>query len=509
MPRVPLLGGSYRAASLIANAQRCVNMYPEKNPDYSQSPVNVTHYVRPGRTALVVPPAPGRGRGVFTTTLGDGYVVIDQNVYYVSPDWTLTRVGQLVTIGNTPVYMADNGVDAFLVDGTVQGYTLRLSSRAFAQTGDPNFLGADRVDFLDYFLFFNQPNSPNWYSTLPTAVTFNGLYFGTKTAWPDNIVAAVAVERESWLLGTKKSEVWNNAGTVPFPFQPLAGIIVEHGCAGKYSPAKQDVNVYWLSQSPEGARMVMKGSNHAALRISTHAIEEILLGCPRVDDAIGACYQIRGHAFYELHLPTADLTLVWDEATQLWHEEAWCDSNGNLHRTRTPFVTYMYGTNVGLDWANGTLYKIDPTNFTDNGQPIKWIRSMPHLLDEEFDRVTYNRLIADVQVGSATGSVQVATSTSPWSIGFSTGFGPIGASGTSTLTEMPEISLRMSRDRGASWGNRIMIPLGNQGQYCTKPTWNRLGYASDMVFELSCSTPMMTALNGVFCVTEPHDGDHA
>jgi hypothetical protein len=106
-----------------------------------------------------------------------------------------------------------------------------------------------------------------------------------------------------------------------------------------------------------------------------------------------------------------------------------------------------------------------------------------------------------MQVGAGPGTVQVPQTESPWGLGFSPGFGP------RYLIEPPLISLRVSRDRGASFGNAVMVPLGAQGQYFTNPTWNRLGYMDDAVFELSWSTPLKTALNGAYITVEKHDAD--
>ncbi len=54
MARLPLLGGAYTARSVIANAQKCINLYPEKNQ--SDSPVPLTHYQRPGFDPIQVGP---------------------------------------------------------------------------------------------------------------------------------------------------------------------------------------------------------------------------------------------------------------------------------------------------------------------------------------------------------------------------------------------------------------------------------------------------------------------
>lgn len=504
MARIPILGGAYRQASLIAGAQRSVNLYAERNPQTAQSPVQVTHYSRPGLTPLGTPPAPGRGRGLYVSTLGDLYAVIDQAVYWVDPNWNFTKIGTLLNPGTTPVYAADNSTDAFMVDGSTTGYVIQLQAGKpgiFGTSGDPNYLGADRADFLDYFLIFNQPNTPNWYCTLENSISFNALYFGTKTAWPDNVVGVIACERVAWVIGKYKSECWNNAGLVPFPFQILSGNIVEHGTCASYSLCKQDVNAYWLSESPEGARMFMRGVGLQAQRISTHAIEEEWLGYPRTDDCICQTYQIRGHAFVMLHFPTADRTWSFDEATQEWHEEAFYDVNGVQHRTRDTMMAYAYGKNVSLDWQTGQLYQRDETNYSDNGIPIVYKRGMPHLLDgEHFSRVTLWRVIADMECGNGTG-VETPTVESPWSLGFNAGFGP------RVLVTPPQVTCKCSYDRGFSFVTNGVQPLGGTGQYQTRPTWNRFGYANDFVIQLEWEGPMHTGLNGVFVETEVHEGD--
>jgi hypothetical protein len=502
MSRVSLLGGAYSDASLIAAAQRCINLYPQKVPDKIAEGVNAVHLLRPGLRFLSAPPSPGRGRGLFATSTGDLFAVIDINVYYINPDFSFLLIGQLATPGSNPVSMSDNGQNTVLVDGSASGFSINLvtprpiSAASFTQIGDPNFLGADRVDFIDSFIILNQPATPNFYSTLSNQIAFNALDFGSKTAWPDPIQTIAAVAREAWLLGTRKGEVWYNAGAAGFTFQSVPGVIIEHGTIAKYSLAKQDVKIYWLSQSPEGNRMVLSNDGRAAKRISSTAIEQEFKKYKRVDDAIGGCFQLGGRAFYKLHFPTQDLTWVYDESVGdsnvAWHEERYCDPNGVLHRTRDAFYAFAYDTNVALDWATGTLYAIDSTVFVDQitastSAPIVWIRSMPHILAGKFERITFNQLIADVEVGTGLGTVNV----------------PIVVSGK--VIEPPLISLRSSDDRGGSFGNKVMQNLGAQGEYNDTATWWNLGMARDKIFELSGSTPQKFSLLGVFVESELHE----
>jgi hypothetical protein len=499
MVAIPLTSGAYSSQSLISNAQRCVNLYPEFNPEKTKPPMPVTHYPRPGLGKLGAgPPTPARGRCLYRSTRGtadpngDLFAVVGQNVYFIDPDFNFNLLGQLQTPAGTPVSMADNGTDILIVDNSAQGYDINIATKLFTQIGDPNFLGSTRADFLDSFIILNNPGTNQWYSTLSQQIAFNGLFIGIKTAWPDNVLCVVAIEREAYLFGPQKTEVWYNAGTVPFPFQLVPGVIIEQGCQAAYSPAKMDTFVYWLAAAPEGGYMVMRGgSQNIAQRISTHAIEVEFKTYPRVDDAIGATYEIAGHSFYKLHFPTADKTWGYDAATEQWHEDNWIDTNGVLHRARNTFCAFAYGKNLGLDWANGTLYEISAANLTDAGNPIPWIRSFPHVTNE-LQYVEHPLFTADVETGTRSATGETTQFLSPWSLGFSQGFGPI------TAVPSPLVNFRMSRDGGYTFGKYRPKKHTSSGRYRSMMRWRGNGIARDAVFEVSSTAEMCGALNGAY-----------
>lgn len=498
MVAIPLTGGAYSAASLIANAQRSINLFPEINPEKTKPNMPVTHYQRPGLNQLSVPPAQSIGRCLYRSTKGkvdpngDLYAVVGQSVYFIDPDFKFNLLGQLQTGGVNPVSMADNGQNLIIVDNTQHGYTINLSTQAFAPISDPNFLGSTRADFIDSFIVLNDPGTNEWYSSLSDQIVFDGLFVGLKTAWPDNVLCVVAVEREVYVFGPQKAEVWYNAGSVPFPFQILPGVIIEQGLQAAYSPAKMDTFVYWLSSAPEGGFMAMRGgAQNIAQRISTHAIEVEWKSYPRVDDAIGSVYQIGGHSFYRLHFPTADKTWAFDAATEQWWEDNWIDSNGVLHRARNTFTAFAYGRNLGLDWANGALYEMTYAAKTDAGQPIPWIRSFPHIVNE-LKYVQHPMFMADVETGTQAGSSEVSQILSPWSSGFNQGFGPL------TQTTVPVVNLRLSKDGGYTFGKYRPKKHISSGNYRPAMRWRGLGVARDAVFELSSTAEMSGALNGAY-----------
>jgi hypothetical protein len=298
---------------------------------------------------------------------------------------------------------------------------------------------------------------------------FDPLDIARKAGQADPIVALTTVHRELWLVGARTSEVWYASGAADFAFAPVPGAFIDHGCVAPASLAAQDVSVFFLSRDKEGQGVVVQGTGYSLSRISTHAIEAEFQAYERIDDAIGYCYQQQGHAFYVITFPTADKTWAYELATKQWHELAWTDDNGSLHRHRARAFAFAYGQSLVGDWQNGTLYALDPDVFTDDGRPIVCIRTFPHLLNDG-RRAFYESFIADMQVGTLEGATD----------------------------RPPMISLRFSDDRGASYGEALLQSLGAGGQYLTSPKWSRLGMARDRVFELSWSVPVRTALNGAF-----------
>ncbi len=497
MARIPLTGGFYVAKNIIANNQRCINLYPEVNPQASEPAAQVTLLLAPGTDLIQSTSEPGIVRGLYRASNGTLYKVTGENVYRVNQDMGELLLGT-IGVGTNQVYMADNGTAVLLVDGTANGYLLNMSTNGFSTISDPNFFGADRVDYLSQFFILNKPGTNIYYCNYPPSVagslaspawTLNGLgNLGVKAIWPDAISGAVVMHGEIWLIGELKTEVWQNTGGANFPFTIAQGVYIEHGCIAKYSIAHQDTSIYWLSQDLQGNIIVLKGFPYGAERISTSAIESEFASYPTVNDAIGFTYQQEGHIFYVITFPTMDRTWVYDAEMELWHERVTTDVNGNFHRVRANCYANAYRQHIIGDFENGNLYSWDLQTYTDyidglgpnsdGTYPISRIRSFPHLVNDS-DRVVYKSFTADMDVGNDTGEDDGSDQDNP-----------------------PMVSLRWSDTKGKSWGNRLQQSLGAAGEYLTSIQWNRLGLARDRVFELSWSARCKTALQGAWIEVE-------
>jgi len=648
MARLSLLGGAYQARSLIASAQRCVNLYPEKNPKESSPPVPVTHYLTPGLRKVSQSPTVGRVRAMYRATNGDLYLVVNTVVYFVANDYSWDALGS-VPPGPTPLSFSDNGLVIVLVDGAL-GYAIDMETRDFGAITDPNFYGAVKVDYLDTYFILNRPDTTQFYISLSNATfdmltgTVGGVYEGAivtggsgytngsftavplsggegtgitvdltiaggtvtvasingegsgyqngdilstsstaigsggvttgsitnagsaytdgtytnvsltggagtgaqatvivsggevttvtimakgnsyaatnvlsasaasiggtgsgfqytvsavasgfsyrvdqvhgaafdpldiagKTGSADNIVTLAAIHGELWLIGELTSEIWANTGAADFTFGRIQGAFVDHGCAAPYSLAKQDVFLFWLTQDREGNAVIVKSAGYGVQRISTHAIEQDIQTYAIIEDAIGYCHQNEGHAFYVLTFPSANKTWVYELSTGQWHERGSVDSNGVIIRHRANAFAFAYGKGHVGDFQNGALYVYDQNFYLDGDQPIPRIRTFPHVVGNG-NRIEFTVFTADIEVGQ-TGGIPAA--------------------------DPPMISLRWSNDRGATFGNPVMQPMGATGQYLVSPQWRRLGMARDRVFELSWSAPVKTSLNGAWIGNE-------
>jgi hypothetical protein len=484
-----LTGGAYTARSLIAAAQRCINLYPEPMSQSQGEPSQMAHYPTAGlRLLLTLPQGPIRGARQCTN--GNVYAVAGSGVYYIAPDASFTHLGDVTAGPVTPVSFSDNGNTAVLVDGTPNGWQIDLATNAFSALGgatdDPDGMwsGADRVDYLDTFFLFNKPGTPQFYITGSLAVTFDSLDFANKESYSDILMAVVVSRREVWLIGNQTTEIWYEAGsttsttgtdTVTFQFAQIPGTFIDRGTVAKYSPAETDDVVYWLTQDRSGTGSVLAGSGYKAQRISTFAMETEFTTYPRLDDAIGFCTLLGGHRFYTLTFPTADKTWVYDITTQLWHEAVWLDANGAEHRHRANCAFTAYGMVCCGDWENGNIYAYDLSVFTDNGQPIKRLRHFPHMLADG-KRVFYRQVLLDVEGGTG---------------------------GHLTFPEPPQIFLAWSDDRGHLFGSPVGQDVGETGDYVSSVNFQRLGMGRDRVFAVSWSTPYRTCLQGAWVDATP------
>jgi hypothetical protein len=480
--KLALHQGAYQARSPIANAQVCINLYPEPNPQ--DAPFPVTHYPGPGLTLLVDYTGQFSGfvRGMYECSDGQLIIVIGTTVLgWRGPTLPPVVLGNLPTDTGKPVSICDNQTDIVIVDGTLNGgwyvpAPLALTPNSLVTITDPAFYGSVRVDYIDTFLIFNQVvaaiGSPSFYTTTSNVLLpFDPTYFAAKEGWNDLLVCVAALHDNIWLLGNVTAEIWFNAGGATFPFARMPNSILQQGCVAPYSVVIADNAVFWLSQDRWGRNMLMRGEGYSAKRVSTFAVEDEWTTYSTLADAVGMTYQLSGHEIIGLYFPSGGAWWAYDASTQLWHKR----THGDLTTPWLPFC--MAGWGSGSTWPNNIvlagdrtgarIYQVDRKGYTDNGVPIPRQRSWAHAQDDG-QRIYHSR--------------------------FSLSFA--GAALTPDT-----INLDWSDDGGQTYGTAVPQTINNQtnGQY----QWRRLGYARDRVYRATWSGSGEHALNGAWADVTP------
>ena len=357
---------------------------------------------------------------------------------------------------------------------SVSSETMYLLNFSVLPSSDGAFTGADVVDIVDNYFIYNKPNSQQWAaSNLLSPITY-GLSYASKFTGPDNLVSIIADHGQIYLLGETTSEVWSDVGTFPFAFQRIPGSSSQHGIAAKFSVARLGNTFAYLAKNNRGQSEVVMMNGYFPQRISTHAVENTLVN-QKVSDAIAYTYQLEGHECYVITFPSLDLTWVYDIATQLWHKWLWVDNQNNYHRHRSNCSAVFQGLVLVGDYQNGQIYQLDPSNYTDNNNPIRRVRRCPHLVTD-LQRQYFDEFQIQFQPGVGLEGI-----TNP----------PLNAE---TVGANPQAMLRWSNDGGSTWSNEYWSNIGLVGKYKNRIIWRRLGMARDRIFEVVVTDPVFACI---------------
>jgi hypothetical protein len=485
-----------------------INMFPEVVPEGGKEAAFLQR--APGLNYLAsLGAGPVRGLWQF----GDyGYAVSGTTLYKL--DSSFNAVAKGTVTGTGQVSMVDNGTQMFIAAGAT-GYIYNAGTDVFAQITDPDFAGAVTVGFIDGYFVYNQPNSQKfWVTALYDGTSVDPLDFASAEGSPDNLVSLIVDHREVWLFGQNSTEVWYDAGLPDFPLSRIQGAFIEIGCAAPFSVAKLDNGVFWLSSDARGRGMVFRSNGYAGVRISTHSVEWQIQQYADITDAVAYTYQQDGHSFYVLNFPSADITWVYDVATQAWHQRAgWLNNQYTRHRGNCQMA--FNGQIVIGDYLTGDIYSYDLNVYTEAGSVQKWLRSWRALPTgtNNLRRTTQHSLQLDCEVGVGLDGAEPATTTYLSSISSdAASAGAISGESEETTPEIivqgsdPQVMLRWSDDGGRTWSNEHWRSMGKIGETGRRVLWRRLGMTvklRDRVYEVSGTDPVKIAIMGAELIVSP------
>jgi hypothetical protein len=430
VPEWGFCGPSYLAESPVADCQRAINLYPEFNTKYSKTGISLIG--TPGlATFMTLANFPVRalwaGSGAFAGA-NSLYAIGGSHAHQIGSGGTILRDYGVMpgSAGTGPCFLKENGIQLLVCDPAVQGlYNLNNGATTADHVHQPtagSIFYATALEYVDgFFVAIAGPASLVGANTNQINVsapldgtTWPDLAFALRTGAADQILQLAVVNNKLWIFGQKNIEVWYNAGTSPFPLARIDGMTINQGLLLPYSVCKLDNTVFWVGADDRGYAVVYRANGQQPLRISNHSVENFISTWANTGSANAFAYQERGHTFYVLNFPLAIVgggqvgaTLAYDLATQMWHERYYLNpGSGRFEAARAfcfasiPNFIANTTTNFVGDRSNGKIYTQSIEIANDAGDPIRRIRTSPHVSGS--DRwIKYPRIEFEADIGNA------------------------------------------------------------------------------------------------------------
>jgi hypothetical protein len=432
MARFGLCSGAYASQSVDADAQICLNWYPEAD-ESGQGKSAAVLYQRGGLKLFATCPDQPHRRSLEIN--GRLFCVSGSTLFEISTTGVATARG---TVGNdnNPASLATSATQLVIASaGNV--YCLTLATNAFVGpiTG---LTGANQVGFIDGFFIAKIGTSQQFFvSNVGDGSTWDLSSTAIVSVFPGNVVSMITDHRELCLLGERQSVCYYDSGNL-FPFDVVPAGFMEQGSGAAFGTSKLDNTYLWWGKDELGGRIAWRANGYTPVRISTHAIENELRGYSTISDAVSFSCQSNGHTFWVTQFPSADKTWVYDVATQQWSQWTYF-SNGVNHAFLGISHVYAFSKHLIGDRQSGNLYQMDDSLLDDAGSAISCIRRAPYIA-EESQRIQFVSFELEIE----------------------SGLGPnIPLTDGAGNARDPQIMLRWSDDGGKNWkGNRIL----NAGQ---------------------------------------------
>jgi hypothetical protein len=405
MRRIPLPTESYQHQSKPLSSKRLLNFMAEQEPSDARSEVALV-----STAGLEVSYTVGTGPVLAMNSDLPGiiYLVSGSHFFRMTFNETTTPPVLIEDLGDVGAAAGLYGTVTIAVG--VSAAVVCISPNAFtcAHTGPINQLGgtfpasgAGSVAYLDGYFVFSTPQATSQFFIcgLMDPSSFDALDFAYADAEPNVINRVISHRGDIWLIGST-IEVWYDSGDADFPFRRRPGGVIPNGSHFPNSVATADMSVFWVGFD----NIVYRSAGYLAKRVSTHAVE-FAISQHLTKTAMGVSYAIDGHVFYALCMD--DLTLVYDCATQQWHNRSsTADGTGPWRIMAAARFPLLLG-----DRYSGNLYNPNSSIGTDNGVYVLRQATLPPLYPAT-RRGFCARLEVEMETG---GAVPPGTITLDWS----------------------------------------------------------------------------------------------
>lgn len=432
---------------------------------------------------------PARGWRVVPPYL---YVVFGDKLCRIANDATLAELGTIHSAGG-PAYLSENvgpgSQQVMVVDPSngeawnwqVFGIAPSTAQAAgtFAQIVAGGFLGARGVTYMNNRNITSVPGlnplaDQGWQiSEVGDCTAWLALQSNFADSDSDQLVAVAGDHNILNLFGTRSTERWSDVGAAPFPYNRMPAATAQYGCAAPRSIVEfGDAGLALLAVTRDGTPVpaLLTPAGFRELGDPDLAAEfERYADAGQIADAVGASYMAGGHRFFTLRFGAAGRTWAYDASADAWCE--YTSFSGGVERNYDGALACRFGNRTLIASAiDGKVYVADSDAFDDAGAPILRRLVSRHLFQG--------------------GGVQTLDA-----VQFDMDEGNAAATGTADEVN-PLCELRVSRDKGRTYGTPVQAATGPLGAYGTRVVFRRLGRANDLTLDFRYAARRRFVLTG-------------
>lgn len=327
--------------------------------------------------------------------------------------------------------------------------------------------------------------------TPPVTIGNGGqLQQGAINSHPGNIVAARTLHRLVFLFSNNYTEIWENSGQgTNLPLRRINSLLMEYGTPAIGSIVTGFDKMMFLSQDRDGLGSVMMVQGSESIPVSNRALDFALAqyaSANQVSDARGIFVKENGIIFYRLNFTAANHTYVYNvtlsdpttEEGKRWHEEEVL--NGDRHPAQTH--GYFNGNNYYGSFDRPTLYQVDNSFTTNDGEIIPRIRIGRAYVPSTYNRTRIDRFMVDIIQGlpEIINTQQILDLLTENGIIITTENGLdllLENSGSIPIYSFNDhvIYLSVSKNGGVTYSYRESATVGGTGQLTHRTVWRKIG----------------------------------
>lgn len=384
----------------------------------------------------------GEARGIFVSTrLGSMIVVIGRKVFSVSRFLTSREVGQLQTSrGN--VSISDNINSQITIEDNNKIYVYDYANSTFSSPSVP---------FVPVFLSYQD--------TYTVATDDKGNWrlsdSGNSNIWPpldlrqlqtkaDTLKAAVVLNRQLWIIGTKASELWFDQGSQLFPYVRDNSVSIDYGAVSTGSIATGFKKLVWLGKNEKSQNVIVYTEGGPPVELSHEGLDYILNLVNSPESSYGFIFQQDGHIFYQLTFDKDNLTIVYDFTSGEWHRAT--DEKLDRHIARD--IAFFNGKTYFISFKDSSLYELDSNNTTYDGEEAPRYRILPPIKFDDNQPFILNKVKLQMEQGENNSKTQAG--------------------------------LSIAKNSGNSFGNVVIKQANSVGHRQGDMTWDGMGRAINL-----------------------------